>query len=83
MFIEVPDGLIRKDLINRVTKYETSRYEGGTYYGVKIEEVIEHKYEKLDRGGFYTNGQKEWRDELYNSIKKQLTERKNEIGKLN
>lgn len=74
-YIEVPDGLIRKNLIARVTKYERSRYEGGTYYGVKVEEAIEHKYEKLDQGGFYTNGQKEWRDKLYNSIKTQLVEK--------
>lgn len=72
-YIEVPDGLIRKDLITKVKKYERSRYEGGTYYGVRIyENTTEHIYEKLDHGGFYSRGQEEWRDELYNTIKAQL-----------
>lgn len=73
-FIEVPDGLIRKDLIRSVRKYERERYEGGTYYCLEIieENNIVHNYEKLDKGGAWSNGQKEWRDNLYFDIKEQL-----------
>lgn len=72
-FIKVPNGLIRKDLIKAVKKYERSRYEGGTYYGIEIiEENQVHNYEKLDRGGIWTDGQKEWRDQMYDNIEKQL-----------
>ena len=71
-FVEVPDGLIRKDLIKQVIKYERDRYEGGTYYGIKIVEEEIHQYEKLDCGGVWSNGQKEWMEKLYENIKKQL-----------
>ena len=73
-FIKIPNGIIREDSIKRVIKYERDRYEGGTYYGVKIEEEITHNYEELDRGGVWNNGQKERRDEIYNDIIKQLSE---------
>lgn len=71
-WVEVPDGLIRKDLIKQVIKYEKDRYEGGTYYGVKVVEEKIHYYEKLDKGGFYSGGQEEERDKIYENIKKQL-----------
>ncbi|MCR5145944.1 MAG: hypothetical protein K6B70_01140 [Clostridia bacterium] len=71
-YVEVPDGLIRKDLIKQVIKYERDRYEGGTYYGIKIVEEETHHYENLDRGGAFSNGQKQKRDETYENIKKQL-----------
>ena len=71
-WVEVPDGLIRKDLIKQVIKYEKDRYEGGTYYGVKVVEEEIHYYEKLDRGGFYSDGQEKERDKIYEDIKKQL-----------
>lgn len=75
-YVEVPDGLIRKDLIKQVIKYERDRYEGGTYYGIKVVEEEIHQYEKLDCGGVWSNGQKEKRDELYENIKKQLIQKK-------
>lgn len=73
-FIKVPDGVIRADLIKRVTKYERNRYEGGTYYGVKIEEEITHTYEELNRGGFWSDGQEQRINKIYNDIIKQLSE---------
>ena len=74
-YVEVPDGLIRKDLIKQVIKYERDRYEGGTYYGIKVVEEEIHQYEELDRGGVWSNGQKEKRDEIYENIKKQLIQK--------
>ena len=74
-FIKVPDGIIRADLIKRVTKYERDRYEGGKYYGVLVvEEETNHRYEELNRGGAWSNGQEQRRDEIYNDIIKQLSE---------
>lgn len=73
-FIKVPDGIIRADLIKRVTKYEDERYEGGTYYGVRVEEEEVHEYEEFDRGGYASDGQEKRRDELYNDIIAQLFE---------
>ena len=71
-WVEVPDGLIRKDLIKQVMKYERDRYEGGIYYGVKVIEEEIHQYEELDKGGLFSDGQKEKRDKIYEDIKKQL-----------
>lgn len=49
-FVKLPDGVIRKDLIKSVKKYERDRYEGGTYFGIKIEtEKDEFTYEKYGR----------------------------------
>ena len=73
-FIKVPDGIIRADLIKRVTKYERDSYTGGKYYGVLVEEETNHRYEKLDRGGVWSNSQEQWRNEIYNDIVKQLSE---------
>ena len=73
-FIKVPDGIIRADLIKRVIKYEKDRYEGGKYYGVLLEEETNHCYEELNRGGAWSNGQEQRRDEIYNDIIKQLLE---------
>ena len=80
-YVEVPDGLIRKDLIKQVIKYERDRYEGGIYYGIKVVEEKIHQYEELDRGGFLSNGQKEKRDKIYESIKKQLIQKELEENK--
>jgi len=55
-YIEVPDGLIRKDLIKQIIKYDRKRYEGGTYYGLKVIEEEIHNYEKLDQGGAWSDG---------------------------
>lgn len=73
-FIKVPDGVIRVDLIKRVTKYERDRYEGGTYYGVLVEEEKNHCYEELDEGRVWSNNQEQRRDKIYNDIIKQLSE---------
>ena len=73
-FIQVTDGAIRADLIKRVIKYERYRYEGGIYYGVKVEEETIHKYKELNKGGIWNSGQEQRRDELYNDIIKQLSE---------
>lgn len=75
-FIEVPDGVIRADLIKRVTKYEKSRYEGGIYYGVLVEEETNHRYEELDRGGAWHGTQEQDINKIYNDIIKQLLEDK-------
>ncbi len=82
-FIKVPDGIIRADLIKRVIKYEKNRHEGGTYYGVKVEEEKVHEYEELDIGGYASNGQEKRRDELYNDIIAQLFESRQEKEKEN
>ena len=74
-YIEVPDGLIRKDLIKQVIKYDRNRYEGGIYYGLEVIEEKIHNYEKLDKGGAWSSGQEKWRNELYEDIKKQLTKK--------
>lgn len=76
-FIEIPDGIIRKDLIRKITRYERDKYEGGTYFGVKIEtESNEYNFEEFGRNSYFgsneiENAQKR-RDEKYDKIIKQL-----------
>lgn len=75
-YIEVPDGLIEKDLIRQVIKSERETYEGDVIYRLSIlqdEEKFTRIYEKSKK---YYNKAEQWRDELYDNIKKQLTEKK-------
>lgn len=78
-FIKIPDGIIREDLIKKVTKYERDKYEGGTYYGVKIEtEDSSYCYEEFGRNYYFGHdgeGQaRKIRDEKYDAIIEQLKE---------
>lgn len=76
-FVKLPDGVIRKDLIKKITKYDRDKYEGGTYFGIKIEtEQNTYKYEEFGKN-YYTGDNtitrvEEKRDELYKSIINQL-----------
>ena len=76
-FVKLPDGVIRKDLIKTVKKYERDRYEGGTYFGIKIEtEESEITYEKYGRNYYagdssISNAEKS-RDDLFTMITSQL-----------
>lgn len=76
-FVKLPDGVIRKDSIKRVKKYERDRYEGGTYFGIKIEtEKDEITYEKYGRNYYagdnsISNAEKK-RDDLFIMITSQL-----------
>ena len=76
-FIEIPDGVIRKDLIRKITRYERDKYEGGTYFGVKIEtESNEYNFEEFGRNSYFGSDEIEKaqkrRDEKYDKIIKQL-----------
>ena len=77
-FIKVPDGIIRADLIKRVSKYEYNTYEGNKLYVVKIEEEIEHKYEKEFSRSSSNDNALEWRDKVYDNIIEQLIESREE-----
>lgn len=76
-FIKLPDGVIRKDLIKTIKKYERDRYEGGTYFGIKIEtKESEITYEKYGRNYYagdnsISNAEKA-RDDLFIMITSQL-----------
>lgn len=76
-FIKLPDGVIRKDLIKRVKKYEKEQYAGGTYFGIKIEtEKGEITYEEYGRNYYagdnsISNAEKK-RDELFSLVTSQL-----------
>jgi len=71
-FLKVPDGIIRKDLIKEIKRYERRRYEGGIYYGIQIISERNYIYENLDKGGVWSDNQKEKRDELYENLIKEL-----------
>ena len=76
-FIKIPDGIIRKDLIKRIEKYERDKYEGGTYYGLQIEtEKDSYNYEEFGQNYYFgSNGverAKERRDKMYDEIVEQL-----------
>ena len=80
-FIKLPNGVIRKDLIKKITKYERDKYEGGTYYGIQIEaEEENYNYEEFGRNYYYgcnnvENAEKR-RNEIYEDIVKQLGDEK-------
>lgn len=76
-FIKLPDGVIRKDLIKKITKYDTDRYEGGTYFGIKIEtEEEKYTYEEFGRNYYCGDNSvikaEQKRDKLYDNIINQL-----------
>lgn len=71
-FLKLPDGIIRKDLVKEIKKIERNRYEGGIYYGIQIVAERNHIYENLDKGGVWSNNQKEKRDEIYENMLKEL-----------
>ena len=77
-FIKVPDGIIRTDLIKRVIKTENDRCSSISWLGVKVVEEVEHHYKKEHHTGCNWNNIKEWRDELYEDIEKQLFESETE-----
>lgn len=76
-FIKLPDGVIRKDLIKTVKKYERDKYTGGTYFGIKIEtekgEIIYEQYARNYYAGDNSISNTEnKRDDLFMMITSQL-----------
>lgn len=79
-FIKLPNGVIRKDLIKKITKYERDKYEGGTYYGIQIKtEEENYNYEEFGINYYGCNNvenAEKRRNEIYEDIVKQLGDEK-------
>lgn len=76
-FIKLSDSVIRKDSIKRVAKYERDKYEGGTYYGIRIEtETGKYNHEVFGKNCYFGDNSameaEQKRDEIYENIINQL-----------